>query len=108
MREAAAAGVGGRRQDVLSGRIVQGVVEARDHTHRIAKCRMRGDVFDAFAVDPDFARVAQALEIFLAGQWSGDDGLHGSSEVRFDAPILPCSRPSARVAQPVWPSLLRA
>jgi hypothetical protein len=36
---------------------------------------MLGDVLDAFAVDPDLAAVAEALEVFVAGQRPGASDL---------------------------------
>ena len=68
MRVAAAAGIGLRRQDVLLRSVVQRVVEARDHPHGVAEGRMRRDVLDALAVDPDLAAVAQAFEVLRARQ----------------------------------------
>ena len=46
---------------------VQRVVKPRDHSGGVTECRMVGDVADAFAVDPDFASVIEAVEEFLAG-----------------------------------------
>src|SRR6266446_4267506 len=45
----------------------------------IAECRMRGDVVDPPAVDPDLAPVAQALEIFGPGERAtpGGDSVFG-------------------------------
>ena len=48
-------------------RVVQRVVEPRQHPGRVAKGRVRRDVLDPLAVDPDLAAVAQALEELLAG-----------------------------------------
>src|SRR5437773_8277219 len=70
MREAAAPGVGLRREDRLSRRVVERVVEPRDHPRGIAEGGMRGDVLHALAVNPDFAIVAQALEILLTRERS--------------------------------------
>jgi hypothetical protein len=67
VREAAPLGRCG--EDVLAALAVcvQGVVEARDHTCAVLKCRMFGDLVDAFAVNPDLAVVVEAIEIFAAG-----------------------------------------
>ena len=66
--EPARAGVGRAGQHVLLLGIVQRIVEPRDGARGIAERRMRGDVLDPLAVDIDFAAVAQAFEIFLAGE----------------------------------------
>src|SRR6267154_6838875 len=68
MGEAARAGVGRAGQHALAGGIMQRVVEPRDRARRIAEGRMGGDVGDPLALNIDFAAVAQALEIFLAGE----------------------------------------
>ena len=65
---AARAGVGRRGEHVLGLRVVQRVVEPRDRARGVAESRMRGDVVDALAVDVDLAPVAQAGEIFRAGE----------------------------------------
>jgi hypothetical protein len=65
MRNAAVAGVRGHG-DALR-RVMQGVVQTRQHARRVAKRRMRGDILDALAVDPDLAPVAQAVQILGAG-----------------------------------------
>jgi hypothetical protein len=41
---------------------VQGFVEERHRRRRIAERRVRGHVLDAFAVDVDFAAVAQRFQ----------------------------------------------
>src|SRR4051794_31704390 len=66
MREPATSGVGGGGEDCLACRIVERVVESRDHSRSIAEGWMGGHVLDAFTVDPDFAIIAEALEIFRA------------------------------------------
>ena len=58
---AAAAGVGAPAQRVLHVRLVQRVVHLCDGGCRIAKRRMGGDVFDAFAVDVNLTPVLQAF-----------------------------------------------
>ena len=64
--ESAAPRVGGGRQHVLPLRIVEGVVQAREHPGGVAERRVRRDVFHALAIDPDLAAVANALEVFIA------------------------------------------
>ena len=64
VRVAAAAGVGRGAQDVFA-LVVQGVVEPRQHPHRVAERRMRRHILDPFAVNPDLAAVPQALHEFL-------------------------------------------
>ena len=84
--EAAGAGVGRRGQQRLGLGVMQRVVEPRDRARGIAERRMGGDVLDPLAVDIDFAAVAQAFEIFRAGErppFLGDgvlafDPVHGS------------------------------
>jgi hypothetical protein len=68
---AAAAGVGLHRQHIAARGIVQRVIEPRDHPNGVAERGMRRYILDAFAVDPDFATVAEALQVFLAGEWPG-------------------------------------
>ena len=65
---AAGAGIGRPGQHGLALGIVQRVVEPRDRARGIAERRMRGDVLDPLAVDIDLAPVAQACEIFRAGE----------------------------------------
>src|SRR5205085_10130816 len=50
-----------------------------DRARRIAECRMYSDIIDTLAVDIDLATVAQASEIFLAGERPplGADGILG-------------------------------
>ena len=81
--EAARAGVGRRGQQRLGLLVVQRVVEPRDRARGIAERRMRGDVLDALAIDVDFAAVAQAFEIFRAGERPpfGVDGVLGFDPV---------------------------
>src|SRR5207248_6051339 len=75
VREAAVAGIGRRREDVLALGIVQRVVEPRQHARGIAKRGVRRDVFYALAVNPDLASVAQAFEILLTGVWRCHPGV---------------------------------
>ena len=56
--------------------IVQRIVEPRDRARRVAERRMRGDVVDALAVDIDLASVAQAFEVFRAGERAALAGDH--------------------------------
>ena len=60
---AAGAGVRGGGEHILQRRVVQGIVQAGNHPGRIAEGRVCGDIFDALAVEPDLAPIAQALEI---------------------------------------------
>ncbi|MCY1227187.1 hypothetical protein D9M72_394490 [compost metagenome] len=60
--------VGRRRQDVPLCRIMQRVIEPGERPGGIAHRRMAGHVLDAFAVDIDLAAVAQAFQIFGAGE----------------------------------------
>src|ERR1700722_19559636 len=62
--ETAVAGIGWKEQSAFARLVVQRVVQPRDHPRGIPKCRMGGDVLDAFAVDVDFAPIAKFLEIF--------------------------------------------
>src|ERR1700756_718003 len=66
--ETAGAGVGLASQQVPRLLVVERVVKPRAPARGVAKCRMRGDIRDALAVNVDFAAVAQALEIFGAGE----------------------------------------
>ncbi len=81
--EAARAGVGRRGQDRLGLVRMQRVVEPRDRARGIAERRMGGDVLDALAIDIDLAPVAQAFEIFRAGERPAflGDGVFGSGPV---------------------------
>jgi hypothetical protein len=65
---AAGAGVGLAGQQHLALGIVQRIVKPRDRTRGIAERRVRGDVLDPLAIDIDLAAVAQAFEIFRAGE----------------------------------------
>ena len=67
VRVAAAAGVGLGSTACLA-LIVQSIVQAGQHPDGVAEGRMGGDVLDPFAVDPDLAPVAQALDVFLRGE----------------------------------------
>src|SRR4029077_3917386 len=62
------AGVGRRGEQVLALGIVQRVIEARDRARGVAEGGVRCDIVDALAVDVDFAPVAQAGEVFRAGE----------------------------------------
>ncbi len=68
VREAAVAGIGGRGENRAPLRIVQRVIHPRQHPRRVAEGRMRGHVLDALAVNPDLARIADALQELLAGE----------------------------------------
>ena len=70
VREAAGSRVGLARERLAHRRVVQRVVQARQHAHGIAECRVRRHVLHAFAVDPDVARTAQAVEEFRSGEGS--------------------------------------
>ena len=67
-------------------RVVQRVVEPRDRARGVAERRMRGDVLDPLAVDLDLAAVAQAFEIFRAGE---RPALRGDHVFVFASLILP-------------------
>ena len=81
MRIALGAGVRRGCEHILQLRVVQGIVQAGDHPGRIAERRVRRDICDALTVEPDFAPIAQALQVFLAGQ--GRVGV-GLSALRLD------------------------
>jgi hypothetical protein len=51
--------------------VVQRIVEPRQHPGAVLERRVRGDVLDALAVDPDLAAVVEALEKLLAGVREG-------------------------------------
>ena len=82
------AGVGGSGDDFTPVRIVQRVVEARDRAGGVAERRVSGDVLDPLAVDVDLASIAEALQIFRAGERLSGPGaavehlVHGSSDRR--------------------------
>ena len=67
----AGAGVCGDGEHLLERRVVQGIVQAGNHAGRIAKGRVRRDILDTLAVEPDFTPIAQALQIFRPGQRAG-------------------------------------
>nr|VUD35226.1 Uncharacterised protein [Raoultella sp. NCTC 9187] len=67
MRIAAAAGIGVPAQGVLQRRFVQRIVQLADGGGGVAERRVRGDVFDALAVDINFAAVLQALQVLFPG-----------------------------------------
>jgi hypothetical protein len=48
---------------------VQGVVQAGHHANRITEGRVSGDILNAFAVNPNFAPIAQAFDVFLRREW---------------------------------------
>ncbi len=66
--ERARTGVGRAGQHGLLLLVVQRVVEPGDASRCIAESRMGGDVLDPFAVDIDLPAVAQAFQVFLAGE----------------------------------------
>jgi hypothetical protein len=45
------------------GRIMQRVIEASRHSCGISKCRVRGDVFHAFAINKNFPAIAQRFQV---------------------------------------------
>jgi hypothetical protein len=53
---------------LLATRIVQRVIQPRNHPGGIAKRWMGGDVLDPLPIDPNLARVADAFEVFGAGE----------------------------------------
>src|SRR5580700_7255124 len=63
------------RHQLAGVRIVQRVVQPGDGARRVSERGMLGDVLNPFAVDPDLAAVAQALEVLLAGQREGASGV---------------------------------
>ena len=104
---AARAGVGRRGEHVLALGIVQRVVEPGDRAGGIAEGRMRGDVGHPLAVDVDLAPVAQAFEIFGAGERPrlGADRILGFHAAHRPAPVL---RPvAAKLAGPHAVSMRR-
>ena len=64
---AAAAGIGVPAQGVLHFRFMQRIVQLGDGGGGVAEGRMRGDVFDAFAVDVNLAAILQALQVLFTG-----------------------------------------
>ena len=79
MRVAARTGIGRAGQLGMRGWIVERVIEPCQHPGRIAKGRMRRDVLDALAVDPDLAAVTEAFQELLAGQRPRDTTAHTTS-----------------------------
>jgi hypothetical protein len=69
--EAPVASIGLNGEDVLLGRIVQGVVEPGDHAGGIAERRMGRHVRDALPVDVDLASIPEALQILLTRKRPG-------------------------------------
>src|SRR4030095_4614512 len=67
MREPATTRIGRHREDGLRCRVMQRVVESRDHPRGVAKRRMRRDILHALAVNVDLAPVANALEVLGSG-----------------------------------------
>src|SRR6202035_470493 len=67
MGEAAPFGRAGQNALFLLSVLMQRIVEPGDHPRGVAEAGMRGDVLDALAIDPDFAAVIEAVEVFLAG-----------------------------------------
>ena len=66
--ETAGAGIGRTGQHVLGLGVVQRIVEPRDRARGVAERRMHGDIVDPLAVDIDLTTIAQAFEVFLAGE----------------------------------------
>ena len=64
MSVAAAAGIGFGAEDALA-LVVKGVVQAGEHADGVAKGRVRGYVLNSFAINPNFAAIAEALKVFL-------------------------------------------
>jgi len=75
MGEATVAGIGLDDEDVLLGRIVQGVVEPGDHAGGVAERRMGRHVRDALPVDVDLASIPEALQILLTRKRLGRNNL---------------------------------
>ena len=97
--EGARAGVGRAGQHVLLLGIVQRVIEPRDGARGVAERRMRGDVLDPLAVDIDLAAVAQAFQIFRAGERprrAGPSPAH--LPVSADSCDFPCGLPRCAVS----------
>ena len=92
--EAAVAGVGRAGQHVLGAPDRAAHRRAGDRARGVAERRMRGDVVDALAVDVDLAAVAQAFEIFLAGERPVLAGDTSSDLVRSWAFLLLAGIPS--------------
>jgi hypothetical protein len=64
--ETAIAGVGGGGENRAPSFVVQRVVHPRQHPRGVAKGGMLGNVLDPLAVNPYLARIADALQEFLA------------------------------------------
>src|SRR5262249_35162188 len=73
--------------------IVQSIIETRDRARSVTKGRMRRDVLDALAVDIDLAAVAQAFQIFRAGEGpaGGRDGVLAFGPVHRGSPCCSLS-----------------
>lgn len=54
-------------ENVLLLGIMQGIVQPRHRTGTVAKCRVGSHILHPFAVEPDFAAGAQALQILCSG-----------------------------------------
>src|ERR1041384_5278965 len=72
------------------------VVKPRDRPRCIAKGRVRGDVGNALAINVDFAAIAQALEIFGAGERAalGADGVLAFHPVHEGSLLDPAATPN--------------
>src|SRR5262245_32615821 len=80
---------GGRRGELVRGLgIVQRVIEARDRARGVAEGGVRGHVDYALAVDVDLAPIAQAGEVFRAGERPAAraDGVLGLAATHGTAP----------------------
>ena len=64
---AAAAGIGVPAQGVLHFWFMQRIVQLADGGGGVAEGRVRGDVFDALAVDVNLAAILQALQVLFTG-----------------------------------------
>ena len=78
----------GQVNAILGFGIVQRVVKPRDRANGVTKRWMRGDIRDAFAVDINLTPIAQAFDIFGAGEGTafvGDEILRAHVVLRAGA-----------------------
>src|SRR4029077_1331875 len=66
--QTAAARIGFDAEYALALLLMQGVVQAGQHAHRVTERRMDRDVFNSLSVDPNLPPIAYALDVFVSGK----------------------------------------
>jgi len=84
--------VGGREDPVLPLRVVERIVEARNHPRGVTKGRVNGDVLHPLAVNEDLTAVAQRLDELVAGHRRGVLDARGRFRASRHFQLVVCNR----------------